>query len=791
MERSACRFGWLLAAFAVLAALALFASPVRAADYYRHVIFDNSLNRDAYYSSRATSNGGSYLESAGDSRLPVERATFLTPPNALRLKWESKPGGSWEAEVRVEAMRNRNPELIGHNLYLWCYAPVAIAAADMPQILVSDAREGLQVAELPGSFTAPLPLGRYSGDVPARTWVQVRVPLADFSSASIYPFRPQFVQDVVFHQGREDAARHTLIIDEIRVDDDSAQDQSASLPVPQGVRAKGYERHVAVSWDKVASPSLARYVIYRSLDGKDFEPIGMARPGTERYSDFVGKPGVTAQYKVAAADWHYRASELSSAASASTRAFTDDELLTMLEEDCFHYYWDGADPYSGMTRESIPGDDRIVATGASGMGIAALIVGTDRGFITRAQALERLTKIVGFLEHAQRYHGAWSHYMDGSTGKTMAVFGMFDNGGDLVETSFLMEGLLAARQYFRGPSAAEGELYRRITKLWETVEWDWYRGTADGSEFLYWHWSPEWAWQIHHPLIGFNEVMITYLLGIASPTHAVPASLYYSGWASQAPHALEYRQGWSGNTDGIRYGNGHTYYGIKLDVGVATGGPLFFTHYSFFGFDPHSLHDRFTSSYFVNNRNLALINRAYCIADPEHYKGYGADAWGLTASDGPEGYTPSAPDEDDDEGTLTPTGALASFPYTPEASMAALKHYYRDLGGDLWGIYGPRDAFNAEENWISPIYMGLNQAPIVVMVENYRTGLVWKKFMANKEIGSMLQKLNTITARADAPAAEVAAAPASAPAGGPAAAAPAAAPAAAAAAPASAPATIH
>ena len=727
----------------LLAVFSLVVSPARASDYYRHVIFDNSLTAGAYFNSRGMANGGSYLE-VKDRRLPVETRTFLTPPNALRLQWESRPGGGWEAEVRVDGYRNRSPELIGHNLYFWCYAPSAITAGDLPLIVLSDAGEGLKVAGLPASFSAPVPLGTYTGDIPASRWVQARIPLAEFSTASIYQFRPQFLRDVVFHQGRPDGVRHTLIIDEIRVGDDPPEEKSPSLSVPAHVRAMGYDRHVDVRWDPVKSPALARYIIYRSLEGKAFEPIGIQLAGSERYSDFLGKAGVTAQYRLAASDWHYRTSALSRPASASTRELNDDELLTMLEEACFQYYWEGADPHSGMARESIPGDGRIVATGASGMGIAALIVGADRGFITRVQAVERLTKIVSFLEHAPRYHGAWSHYMDGSTGKTMAVFGTFDNGGDLVETSFLMEGLLAARQYFRGPSSAERDLFRRITQLWEAVEWDWYRGPERG-EFLYWHWSPEWAWQIQHPLIGFNEVMITYLLGIASPTHAIPAEMYYSGWASQAQRALEYRQGWSGTTDGNHYRNGHTYYGIELDVGVGTGGPLFFTHYSFFGFDPHSLHDRFTSSYFVNNRNLALINRAYCIANPKHFKGYGADAWGLTASDGPDGYVPHAPDDASDRGTLTPTGALASFPYTPEASMAAFKHYYRDLGEELWGIYGPRDAFDAGANWMSPIYMGLNQAPIVVMVENYRSGLVWKNFMANPEIATMLGKLATVT----------------------------------------------
>jgi len=713
-----------------------------SSEYYRHIVFDNSLTPDSYFYSHGTVNGSSSLE-LKDGRIPVETKIFLTPPNALRLQWQSQPGGGWEAELRVEAFRNRLPEFEGHNLYFWCYAPEGIVAGDLPMIVLSNRGEGLQVAEFPAAFSEPLPLGRIIGNVPAGKWIEVRIPFTDFHTASIYPFRPQDLQNVVFHQDRADGARHTLIIDQVWVGDDVP---TQYLPAPENVRAIGYDRHVEVRWDPVSPSLFGWYVVYRSVDGEEFEPIGIQLSGINRYSDFVGKSGVTAQYKVAAADWHHHMSSLSKAATAATREFSDDELLTMLQEACFHYYWEGADPQSGMTRENIPGDDRIVATGASGMGIAALVVGVERGFITRAQGIERLTRIVKFLEHAQRYHGAWSHFMDGSTGKTMPVFGMFDNGGDLVETSFLMEGLLTARQYFHGNSDAERTLYERVSHLWETVEWDWYRGPERG-DFLLWHWSSEWSWQIQHRLTGFNEVMITYLLSMSSPTHGVPPEMYYSGWASQSERAIRYRAGWSGNVDGDHYFNGHTYYGIKLDVGVGTGGPLFFTHYSYFGFDPHSLHDRYTSSYFENNRNMALINRAYCIADPKHFPGYGPNAWGLTASDGPQGYVPHAPDGVNDRGTLTLTGALASFPYTPEASMAAFKHYYRDLGAQLWDIYGPRDAYNPEQDWVSPIYMGLNQAPIVVMVENYRTGLVWKNFMANPEIGEMLHKLDAVTGK--------------------------------------------
>jgi exo beta-1,2-glucooligosaccharide sophorohydrolase (non-reducing end) len=719
-----------------------------ADDYYRHTYFDNSLTRDLYFYSHATATGPSTIQEQ-NSKLPVETKIFLTPPNALRLEWKSEKSGNWKAAVGLVDFRNRYPGFAGDTLSFWCYAPEAISAADLPLLTLANSH-GQQLATFSETFSEAVRIGRFVGNLLPKRWVQVNIPLTEFRAASIYPFDPHFFDSMVFHQGKVDGVPHTLIIDEIRVDDmhpaRSGGPAEKRLPTPQNLRAKGYDRHIELQWDPVPSPTVARYMIYRSVNGGKFEPVGIQLPNGNRYEDFLGKSDITAEYRISASDLHYRESPQSTPASATTREFSDDELLTMLQEACFHYYWEGADPHSGMARENVPGDDRIVATGASGFGIAALVVGVERGFVTRKEAVQRLTKIVGFLERAKRYHGAWSHYMNGDSGKTMTLFGMFDDGGDLVETSFLMEGLLGAREYFRGDSVEEAELYKRITQLWEGVEWDWY-GKDPQSNFLYWHWSPDWSWKIHHNLIGFNEAMITYLLAIASPTHGVPAEMYYSGWAGQSERAQQYRAGTSESKEGDHYRNGNTYYGIKLDVGVGSGGPLFFTHYSYLGFDPHALHDRYTSSYFENNRNLALINRAYVIANPKHFAGYGPDAWGLTASDGPHGYVPHAPDAGDDTGTLTLTGALSSFPYTPEASMQAFKHYYRDLGDQLWDIYGPRDAFNPAEDWISPIYMGLNQAPIAVMIENYRSRGVWKTFMANPEIREMLKKLNAMTAR--------------------------------------------
>ena len=703
--------------------------PAHAADdYYSHVIFDNSLTPDQYFYSRARASNTSTIDNV-DARLPVETKIFHTPPNALRLRWQSNPNGGWSATIERPDIRNLPAHYIGDTLSFWVYAEQPIAARDLPLVQLTDTQQG---------FSSPIKLAEVMHDVPARKWVEVKIPLRDFKPEALHGFDPVQLAALTFIQSATDAKPHTLVIDDIKID--SVAPVANALPGPRNVQARGYDRHIDVSWDPSPNQMIQHYVIYRSFDASDFQPVGIQMSGINRYEDFLGRSNQKAFYKVAAVDRNYDSSDLSAAVSAETRELTDDDLLTMVQEACFRYYWEGGHPVAGMASENIPGDDRIVALGASGFGIMALLVGVDRHFITREQGIERLNKIVSFLEKAPRYHGAWSHYLDGDTAQTIPLFGQVDDGGDLVETSFLMEGLLAARQYF----SDQPELVRRITELWEGVEWDWYRINSD-SEALYWHWSPDYTWAIHHRLTGWNETMMTYLLAIASPTHGVPAQMYYTGWAGQSPEAVKYREGWSHTTEGDHYYNGNTYYGIKLDVGEGRGGPLFFTHYSFMGFDPHALTDRYTN-YFENNRNIALINRAYCVEDPLKHKGYGPAAWGLTASDGPFGYRAHEPNGRDqqDEGTITITGALASFPYTPEASMAALKHYYRDLGAELWGPYGFRDAYNDDQHWVSPIFMGLDQAPMVVMIENYRTGLVWKYFMKNPEIKVMLEKLDSL-----------------------------------------------
>ncbi len=401
---------------------------------------------------------------------------------------------------------------------------------------------------------------------------------------------------------------------------------------------------------------------------------------------------------------------------------SDTALLDLVQHQTFRYFWDFAHPVSGMARErsnkSYDYGDEVVTTGGTGFGIMAVIVAAERGWITRDTAARFMRKMVNFLLKANAYHGVFPHWMDGATGKTIP-FSRKDDGGDLVETSYLFQGLLCARQYFNQQNPVEQELRNKIQWLWTGIEWNWY--THD-QEVLYWHWSPNNGWAMNFPVRGFNECMIIYILAASAENYPVSPAVYHRGWAESS-----------------FFKNGRTFYGYKLPLGFDYGGPLFFSQYSFLGLDPHGLKDRY-ADYWEQNRNHTLINHAYCLENPKKFKGYGENCWGLTASDTYNGYNAFSPTND--EGTITPTAALSAFPYTPEYSMKTLKHFYFDLGDKIWGEYGFTDAFNESQNWYAASYLAIDQGPEVAMIENYRTGLFWKLFMTCPEIQNGLKKLD-------------------------------------------------
>jgi len=418
------------------------------------------------------------------------------------------------------------------------------------------------------------------------------------------------------------------------------------------------------------------------------------------------------------------------APASASKTISDSALLDIVEKQTFQYFYDGAEPVSGMGRERIhedndypENDQMIVTSGGSGFGVMAILAAIHRNFIGRDQGRAQLEKIVHFLETADRFHGAWSHWLNGETGK-VKPFGKKDNGGDLVETSYMIQGLLCARQFFKDGNNKEKELANRIDKLWKEVEYDWYR---NGKNVLYWHWSPNYNWEMNFPVHGYNECLILYVLAASSPTHGVPAEVYHQGWAE------------NGKIKGDESYGGYTLH-LRHQGNPPHGGPLFWAHYSYLGLDPRGLKDQY-ADYWEENKNQTLINRQWCIDNPKKFKGYGSENWGLTASYSVKGYAAHAPDERNDLGVISPTAALSSLPYAPEYSLQAVRHWYSDEKDKIWGRYGFYDAFSETDNWYPKRYLAIDQGPIVVMIENYRSALLWNLFMSCPEVQNGLKKL--------------------------------------------------
>jgi hypothetical protein len=688
--------------------------------YFNRTFFDNSLMSGNYFYSDADYQSPSWIKNE-EHRLPVNDKIFFSPGNSLELKYTSSESGTWNAAIKFYKWRGKDFIKTGNKLSFKLLVASNTLPDELPAIAI--AKEDSVASEF-------IPLSSFVQNLSQKKWITVTIPLTDFKNISLH--NSNDIDFIFFRQHSKEGKTHDLYLDQVEIIPGDISSENI-MTAPQLITAKGYEQHVDIRWEKIPETLPVKYVeIYRSADNKDFVPVGIQYPYINRFSDFTGVTGKKFYYKISLVSENYSQSKFSNVASATTHSLTDSAWLDMVQEACFRYYWEGAEPNSGLALEDIPARSHMIAAGASGFGMMAILTGVKRNFITREQAVQRFTKIVNFLLKAEKFHGAFAHFMDGRTGKVIPYFGKYDDGGDLVETSFLMEGLLTARQFFDGNDTREKFIRDNITKLWKGVEWDWYKRYPD-STFLYWHWSPDYAWHINHRFVGFNEAQITYLLAMASPTHSINPRMYYSGWASQSEYAQQYRSAWGGTNRGDKYFNDSVSYGIKLKVGVSNGGPLFFTHYSYLGYNPHFINDKYTN-YFENNRNIALINYRYCLENPNHFPGYGPGCWGLTASDGPWDYKANEPVKERDNGTIAPTGALSSIAYTPEESMAALKNYYYKYGKFLWGEYGFRDAFNLSQNWCSPIYMGLNQAPIVVMIENYRSGFIWNLFMSNPEI---------------------------------------------------------
>jgi exo beta-1,2-glucooligosaccharide sophorohydrolase (non-reducing end) len=374
--------------------------------YYHRLIFDNSLTAGSYQPSRGAAIAPSELELVA-GRLPVAEDYFFSPPNCLRLSWRSRPGGDWQAELWVEHWRGRELAMVGDTLTLWWLSPAPVAADDLPM---------LQLALEGNRHTRPLRLGPLVGDLPAGAWRQLQIPLSAFGT-STGELDYSRLRGLIFSQGIDDAAAHTLYVDEVKL-----RERAPALAVAGGdvsLSARGYERHVDLRWRPLDDPAVDHYRILAAAGDGPLEPVGTQNPHFNRYSHYVGSAFGRHRYRVEAVDHDGVASPVSTEVGATTAPMSDDELLDMVQEACLRLYWEAAHPDAGMALECVPGNEHLVALGASGFGVLAILAGAERGFIEREDAAGRLLQILEFLGRADRFHGVWpTSWTAGAAGRS-------------------------------------------------------------------------------------------------------------------------------------------------------------------------------------------------------------------------------------------------------------------------------------------------------------------------------------------------------------------------------------
>lgn len=513
-------------------------------------------------------------------------------------------------------------------------------------------------------------------------------------------------------------------------------DQKALLPTPENVRAFSRQWRVDLYWNEGdlwrADKSLGYEVQRSETPDGPFLSIGKPHVAIPAFSDFFGRESGKHFYRVRMVKFRggevgqgtvSAVSEWSPIVSGTPQPLDESGLLTEVQEAGFRYFWDMGHPESGLARESLPGWNRnLCAVGGSGMAFFNIVTGIERGFIYREAGARRVLKAVDFLlNKAERFHGAYPHWIDGQTGKAIQ-FEPKNDAADILETSFLAMGLLLAREYFDGDDPQEKELREKANTIWESIEWDWFgRKRDDGTSVIYWCWSPRYKWEMDLQCQGFNECQMLYLLSLASPTHSLPDEYYWEGWQPKG------------------FAKKYTKHGVELDLALAYRISLFPAHYSYMGLDPKQIAHQ-GKPYSEILKNWCLAQYRYVETRKEDFVGYDSALWGITASLNKYGYSAHAPDHDDN-GTMAPTASLSSMPYLPEESKAALLEMFTEHGKKLWGPFGFYDSFNLTQEWFANGYIAIDVGPIGPMIENYRSGACWQYFMRVPELRQTIERL--------------------------------------------------
>jgi hypothetical protein len=414
-------------------------------------------------------------------------------------------------------------------------------------------------------------------------------------------------------------------------------------------------------------------------------------------------------------------------------------FLDSLSKHTFNFFWETADSNTAQIPDRWP-TPSFSSIAATGFGITSYLIGAERGYITRAQAAERVLKTITFLHQLPKgdstsgvvgYKGFFYHFIDMKTGHRFRNVEL-----STIDTGLLMAGILSAQSYFDGDNEKEQQIRAIADSLYLAIEWDW---AMNNEQTMTMGWHPEKGF-IESRWRGYNEAMILYVLALGSPTHTIPA------------------ESWTAWTSTYQWAN---YYGQEH----VNFGPLFGHQYSQMYIDFRGIYDPYMKDkgidYFENSKRATYANRAYCMANPGHYTGYSTNIWGLTACDGPGNSNKINPNisfmgyhargaaqyYNDDDGTITPTAAGGSIAFAPEICIPALQAMYEQYGDKIYTRYGFVDAFNLSiENkdgstgWVDTDHLGIDQGPILIQAENYRSELVWNLMKKNPYIINGLKK---------------------------------------------------
>lgn len=679
----------------------LFFSEGTTTSFYDQGLVDKGTLGSGYFETTSPPGAPQY-----DDKVPCTTNAWKGK-SALKFNYTSAPDGQWKVSVFRSNWEAADISQMD-SLVFHLYSSQELPASALPLIGVRSLRTS-GTGEVNSQMVS---LADYNGTVPAAQWTRIVFPLEVIRSDNANSdLSLQATKAILFSQSENNNTPRLLFIDEIM-----AFKNIAALHAVTGLTATGYDSHAELRWIPAGENLSCR--IYASFDEGNSYGVRGETTGNE-YLDFLPSSERNKNIRYRVVTLFQERESLAAEATAAVRDFSDDELLEMLQEYTFRYFWEGGHQESGMALERSNGNGTTAASGATGMGLMAMIAAHEREFRPREEIKARILGILTFLESCDRHHGAWSHWYNASTGETLP-FSEYDDGGDLVETSFVAQALIALRNYFTGDDASSVQIREKATLLFREIDWEWYR--QGGQNVLFWHWSPNYGFRKNMKITGWNECLVTYLMAASSPTHSIPQEVYTEGWA---------RDGAMVRT--------RTYYNREISLSPDWGGPLFWVHYTHLGIDPRGLKDQY-ADYWQEHVNTVKIHHAYAVANPGGWKNYSDKCWGLTASDDPYGYTAHQPVHNDN-GTISPTAALASMPYAPAEAIKALKYFYRERGSDLWGKYGPRDAFNDQLGWVRDAWLGIDQGPIMVMTENHRSALLWKLVMKDPDVIIGLGKL--------------------------------------------------